>query len=89
MSFLTTLATLNIGYYSEVTESEARSILFLKKPLTPRMKFQNIYVNDGFYRKINELSNELRQCIVECCKYRFGIDTQVKTQAEIEAYAKM
>lgn len=53
------------------------------------MKFQNTHANDGFYRKINELSNELRQCIVEYCKYRFGIDTQVKTQAEIEAYAKM
>lgn len=53
------------------------------------MRFYNIHANDGEYRKVDQLSDELRQNIIDYCKYRLGIDTGVKTQADVEICAKM
>ncbi len=53
------------------------------------MKFYSIHANDGDYRKIDILTNELRQDIIDYCKDRLGIDTEVKAQANIEMCAKM
>ncbi|MNG39351.1 hypothetical protein D3C84_1273990 [compost metagenome] len=53
------------------------------------MKFYNIHANDGEYRKVDKLSDELRQDIIDYCKYRLGIETEVKTQADVEICAKM
>lgn len=86
---LVLLAVLNTGYYNEVSDGEINTIFFIKKSPTLRMKFYNIHANDGDYRKIDSLTDELRQDIIDYCKYRLGIDTEVKTQADIEMCAKM
>jgi hypothetical protein len=88
-ALLAILAILNVGYYNEVSEGEVREIFFIKKSPTLRMKFHNIHANDGDYRKVDELSDELRQDIIDYCKYRLGIETEVKTQADVEICAKM
>lgn len=88
-SLLILLAVLNIGYYNEVSDGEVNTIFFIKKSPTTRMKFYNIHANDGDYRKIDRLTDELRKDIIDYCKYRLGIDTEVKTQADIEMCAKM
>lgn len=88
-SLLIFLVIVNVGYYNEVSEGEVNTILFIKKTPTLRMKFYNIHANDGDYRKIDKLSDELRQDIIDYCKYRLGIETEVKTQADIEMCAKM
>lgn len=89
ISLLIFLVVVNVGYYNEVSEGEVNAIFFIKKTPTLRMKFYNIHANDGDYRKIDKLSNELRQDIIDYCKYRLGIETEVKTQADIEMCAKM
>ncbi|WP_248807349.1 hypothetical protein [Pseudomonas sp. MWU13-2100] len=82
------LVVLNVGYYNEVSDGEVNTIFFIKKSPTLRMKFFNIHANDGEYRRVDKLSNELRQDIIDYCKYRLGIVTEVKTQADIEMCAK-
>jgi len=62
---------------------------FSEESPTLRMKFYSIHANDGDYRKIDRLTNELRQDIIDYCKDRLGIDTEVKAQANIEMCAKM
>lgn len=89
ISFLVLLTIINVGYYNEVSDGETNTIFFIKKSPTLRMKFYNIHANDGDYRKIDRLTDELRQDIVDYCKYRLGIETEVKTQADIEMCAKM
>jgi hypothetical protein len=89
LSFIALLAALNVGYYNEVSDGEVNTIFFVKKSPTLRMKFYNIHANDGDYRKIDRLTDELRQDIIDYCKYRLGIETEVKTQADIEICAKM
>lgn len=86
---LALLVVLNIGYYNEVSDGEVNTIFFVKKTPTLRMKFFNIHANDGDYRKVETLSDELRQDIIDYCKYRLGIETEVKTQADVEMCAKM
>lgn len=88
-SFLALLAILKIGYYNEVSDGEVHTIFFIKTSPTLRIKFYNIHANDGDYRKVDKLSDKLRQDIIDYCKYRLGIETEVKTQADVEMCAKM
>jgi hypothetical protein len=85
---LTLLAILYAGYYEEHSEHETYTIFFVKKTPTFRVKFFNIHANDGDYRRIETLSDEHRQKIKDFCKYRLGIETEVKTQADIVMCAK-
>ncbi|WP_317850316.1 hypothetical protein [Pseudomonas sp. GL-RE-19] len=80
---LALLAILKVGYYEEHSEHEIYTIFFVKKTPTLRVKFFNIHANDGDYRRIETLSDERRQKIKDYCKYRLGIETEVKTQADI------
>lgn len=86
---LALLVVLNVGYYNEVSDAEVNTIFFIKKTPTMKMKFFNIHANDGDYRQIDRLSDELRQDIIDYCKYRLGIETEVKTQADIVMCAKL
>ncbi|MBX8555051.1 hypothetical protein K5D43_11230 [Pseudomonas cichorii] len=85
---LSVITILNVGFYNEVSDGEVNKVFFIKKHLTFRVQFTNIHANDGNYRKIEKLTSEQRQNIIDYCKYRLGIDTQVTTQADIETCAK-
>ncbi|RBL68014.1 hypothetical protein C3E98_028165 [Pseudomonas sp. MWU13-2625] len=85
---LSLLIILNVGFYNEVSDGEVNRIFFIKKAPTLRVKFTNIHANDGNYRRVEKLTREQRQDIIDYCKYRLGIDTKASTQAEIEMCAK-
>ncbi|MBX8510565.1 hypothetical protein K5D34_12845 [Pseudomonas cichorii] len=85
---LSVTTILNVGFYNEVSDGEVNKVFFIKKHLTFRVQFTNIHANDGNYRKIEKLTSEQRQSIIDYCKYRLGIDTQVTTQADVETCAK-
>lgn len=82
------LLILNIGFYNEVSDAEVNRIFFIKKHPTFRVQFFNIHANDGNHRRIEKLTSEQRQDIIDYCKYRLGIDSEVTTQADIEMCAK-
>lgn len=88
ISLLVAVAILNIGYYDEVSDGEINTIYFIKKIPTPRMEFHNIHANDGEYRAVETLSNEYRQYIIDYCKYRLGIDTELTTQTDVNICAQ-
>jgi hypothetical protein len=52
------------------------------------MEFHNIHANDGEYRAVETLSNEYRQYIIDYCKYRLGIDTELTTQTDVNICAQ-
>lgn len=82
------LFILNIGFYNEVSDGEVNQVFFIKKSPTLRMKFTNIHANDGNYRRVEKLTSEQKQDIIDYCKYRLGINTEASTQADIEMCAE-
>ncbi|PNG36475.1 MULTISPECIES: hypothetical protein [Pseudomonas] len=87
--FLGLLVVLNVGYYTELEEAETHTRWFIKQSPTLRLEFFNIHANDGDYRRVEKLTPEYRQMIIDYCKYRLGIDTQVTAQADVERCAKL
>ncbi|AZC23155.1 hypothetical protein [Pseudomonas sessilinigenes] len=83
------LVELNIGYYTELEEAETHTRWFLKHSPSLQLEFFNIHANDGDYRRVEKLTAEERQMIIDYCKYRLGIDTQVTTQADVARCAKL
>ena len=83
------LMVLNLAYYTELEEAETHTRWFIKTSPTLRLEFFNIHANDRDYRRVEKLTDEQRQMIIDYCKYRLGIDTQVTTQADVERCAKL
>jgi hypothetical protein len=83
------LGVLNLGYYNAVEDAEVETIPFIKKHPTLQIKFYNIHANDGDTRKVERLTDEQRAWIIDYCKYRLGIETELKTQDDVERCSKM
>ena len=85
---LAVLAVLYVGYYEALEDGDIEIILFIKKHPTFQMKFYNIHANDGEIRQVERLTDEERKWIIDYCRYRLGIDTDLKTQSDIEMCRK-
>ncbi|WP_073266178.1 hypothetical protein [Phytopseudomonas punonensis] len=83
-AILAVLALLYVGYYEALEDGDIETILFIKKHPTFQMKFHNIHANDGEIRKVERLTDEERNLIIDYCRYRLGIDTELKTQDDVE-----
>lgn len=82
------LSTLFIGYYDALEDGDINAVFFIKKYPTFQMRFYNIHANDGEIRQVEDLTGEERKLILDYCRYRLGIDTQLKTQSDIETCRK-
>jgi hypothetical protein len=78
------LAPLYLGYYEALEDGDVERIIFIKREPSIKLKFYNIHANDGEIRQIEALTSEERSWIIDYCRYRLGISTQLKTQASIE-----
>ena len=85
---LTLLVVSYIGYYEALEDGDIETILFIKKHPTFQMKFYNIHATDGERRKVERLTDEERNLIIDYCRYRLGIDTELKTQDDVEVCRK-
>lgn len=85
---LTVLAVLYVGYYEALEDGDIETILFIKKYPTFQIKFYNIHANDGEIRQVERLTDEERKWIIDYCRYRLGIDTDLKIQSDIEMCRK-
>ncbi|MFG6205524.1 hypothetical protein [Pseudomonas retamae] len=85
---LALVTVLYVGYYEALEDGDIETILFIKKHPTFQMKFYNIHANDGEIRKVERLTEEERIWIVDYCRYRLGIDTDLKTQNDVEVCRK-
>lgn len=82
---LALLAVLLIGYYDTRYAEDNKTVFFIKKQPTFQMEFENLFANDADNKKLHELNDEERQFVIDYCKYRLGIKTDLKTQEELEA----
>jgi hypothetical protein len=87
-AILAVVTMLYVGYYEALEDGDIETIVFIKKHPTFQMKFWNIHANDGEIRKVGRLTAEERGWIIDYCRYRLGIDTDLKTQDEVEMCRK-
>ncbi|AHF69007.1 hypothetical protein PCH70_38540 [Pseudomonas cichorii JBC1] len=82
---LAVLVVLYVGYYEALEDGDIETVVFIKKHPTFQVKFYNIHANDGEVRRVERLSDEERELIIDYCWYRLGINTGLKEQDDIEA----
>jgi len=85
---LVLVTVLYVGYYEALEDGDIETILFIKKHPTFQMKFYNIHANDGEIRQVERLTEQEREWIIDYCRYRLGIDTDLKTQNDVEVCRK-
>ncbi|MCV4285715.1 hypothetical protein [Pseudomonas capsici] len=83
-AILVVLAVLYVGYYEALEDGDIETVVFIKKHPTFQMKFYNIHANDGEIRRVDRLSDEERELIIDYCWYRLGMNTKLRVQNEIE-----
>ncbi|VVQ21368.1 hypothetical protein PS928_05164 [Pseudomonas fluorescens] len=81
---LTLLTALFVGYYEVLEDAETRSVVFIKQSPTFQVKFRHLFANDADDKPLSQLSNQERQAVINYCKYRLGVTTDLKTQDELE-----
>lgn len=87
--FASSILWLNAGVYETHFAEDNRSVFFIKKHPTLQVRFENIFLTDEDDKTIDRLSDEERSMVINYCKYRLGIKTELKTQKELEACKKM
>lgn len=75
---------LYVGYYEALEDGDIETIVFIKKHPTFQMNFYNIHANDGEIRKVERLTAGERGLIIDYCRYRLGIDTDLRTQDDVD-----
>nr|WP_298166479.1 hypothetical protein [uncultured Pseudomonas sp.] len=75
---------LNVGVYETYFAEDNRTVFFIKKHKTLQVRFENIFLTDEDDKPVDRLSDEERQLVIDYCKYRLGIETELKTQEELE-----
>lgn len=78
------LGALFVGYYKAIDDAELNTVFFIKKSPTFQVKFENLFANDADNKKLHELNGEERKLVVDYCKYRLGIETELRSQEELE-----
>lgn len=82
------LTALYIGYYPATEDAEIKNVFFIKKHPTFQVEFRNIHANDGDILLLEHLTEQERQWTIDYCRYRLGIDTELKTQADVVMCSK-
>lgn len=77
-------AWLSIGYYNSIEDAEIHSHFFIKKSLSFQIKFFNIHANNADPKPLSKLGKDQREKVIAYCRYRLGIQTQLKTETELE-----
>jgi hypothetical protein len=85
---LVLVTVLYVGYYEALEDGDIETILFIKEHPTFQMKFYNIHANDGEIRQVERLTEQERKWIIDYCRYRLGIETDLKTQNDVEICRK-
>lgn len=76
---------LNVGFYETYFAEDNRTVFFIKKYPTLQIRFENIFLSDQDDKPLSRLSDEERDVVIAYCKYRLGIETELKTQDELDA----
>ncbi|WP_407364582.1 hypothetical protein HKW97_24395 (plasmid) [Pseudomonas luteola] len=80
---LAVLALLFVGYYEELEDAETHTVYFIKTSPTFQVRFRHLFASDADDKPLAQLSEQERDAVIDYCKYRLGIETQLKTQEEL------
>ncbi|MDP9939705.1 hypothetical protein [Ectopseudomonas alcaliphila] len=80
---------LNAGFYETYFAEDNRAVFFIKKYPTLQIRFENIFLSDQDDKPLARLSDEERSVVIDYCKYRLGIATELNTQDELNACKAM
>lgn len=79
------LAMLYVGYYESLDDAEVNKVFFIKKSPSLQVKFRHLFANDADDRPLEKLTAEQREEVINYCKYRLGIETELQSQEELGA----
>ncbi len=79
------LVWLNVGCYKTYFAEDNQVVFFVKKHLSFQVRYENIYLTDENEKPLGRLNDEERGVVISYCKYRLGIETQLRTQEELDA----
>lgn len=79
------VAHLYVGFYETRWAEDNRRVFFVKKYPSLRIEFVNLFASDADDKHLDQLSPLERAAVRDYCKYRLGIETELKTQTELEA----
>ena len=88
IAVLSLVSVLYVGYYEALEDGDIETILFIKKHPVLQMKFYNIHANDGDIRQVERLTSEECKRTIDYCRYRLGVDTDLRMQDDVEMCRK-
>lgn len=87
--FAITLAVvLYIGFYEKMEDAYSEKVFFIKKSPTFQMRFENIFAYESDDKNLNELNEVERKLVIQYCKYRLGVTTNLQTQEDLDKCKK-
>lgn len=78
-------AHMYMGFYETRWAEDNKRVFFIKKYPTLKVEFVNLFASDADDKTLGQLNPLERVTVRDYCKYRLGIETELKTQAELDA----
>lgn len=78
------VAHLYVGFYNTRWAEDNKRVFFIKKYPSLQVEFVNLFASDADDKPLDQLSPLERAAVRDYCKYRLGIETELKTQAELD-----
>jgi len=78
------LGVLFTGTDQTLEDGYAETRFFIKKSPTLRIRFDNIFAYEADDKSLVELNHDQRQQVMDYCRYRLGIVTQLQNQEQLE-----
>ncbi|WP_373875091.1 hypothetical protein [Pseudomonas tohonis] len=77
-------AWLTTGVYKTRFAEDNRLVFFIKRQPSFRVAFVNPFATDADSKPLSRLNAQERQEVIDYCRYRLGIATELKTQDELD-----
>lgn len=78
------VAHLYVAFYNTRWAEDNKHVFFIKKYPSLQVEFVNLFASDADDKPLDQLSPLERTTVRDYCKYRLGIETELKTQAELD-----
>ncbi|KJK03490.1 hypothetical protein UB43_03040 [Pseudomonas sp. 21] len=79
------VAHLYVGFYRTRWAEDNKRVFFIKKYPSLQVEFVNLFASDADDKSLDQLTPLERTAVRDYCKYRLGIETELKTQTELDA----
>lgn len=88
ISTIICVVVLYVGFYEKMEDAYSEKVFFIKKSPTFQMKFENIFAYESDDKTLGELNGTERKLIIQYCKYRLGVTTDLHNQEDLELCKK-